>query len=150
MTNDIPVGYLIYQAQRAIHQMINQSFQKAGLPLVIEQWPVLMEVFHANGLSHQQIAEKTRKDKTTLTRLIATMERNGMVECRVDPADKRRKLVFYTSKAALCRDSIEAVLRTMNQQVLNEINSHEEEVFRKVLGQIFENLNWKFELKQKQ
>lgn len=145
MKEKIPVGYLIYQAQRAIHQTINQSFIKAGLPIIVEQWPVLMELFHSNGSSHQYIAEKTRKDKTTVTRLIATMERNGLVECKQDEIDRRKKLIFYTEKAKSLKHEIETVLSEVNKTLLTDVCCNDEEVLRRVLSRIFCNLNWNFE-----
>ena len=141
----IPIGYLIYQAQRAVHQAINQAFHEAGIPFAIEQWSVMMEIFNSNGASQQFIANKVRKDKATVTRLIGTLEKNGLVTCSADISDKRKKCVFYTEKAAGVRAKSEIVLAGINLQIMKNVDQENEQIFREVLKIIFGNLNWSFE-----
>lgn len=148
MTNkpeQIPIGYLIHQAQRAMHQAINQAFHEAEIPFGIEQWPVMMEIFNSNGASQQFIANKVRKDKATVTRLIGTLEKNGLVICRADVSDRRKKLIFYTEKAEKIRSRSENVLSEINQQIMQNVNKEKEQIFRDVITIIFSNLNWSFE-----
>lgn len=141
----IPIGFLIYQLHRAIHQNINQSFAKAGIPIGIEQWQVMMELFNSNGLSQQFLADKTKKDKTTLTRLINNLEKNGLAVRKPDRQDKRKKLIFHTDKAFQLKENIISELQGFNQRLLKNVQAEEEIVFRKVINDFFMNLNWEFD-----
>lgn len=141
----IPIGYLIHQAHRAVHQAINMAFHEAEIPFAIEQWPVMMEIFNSNGASQQFIANKIKKDKTSVTRLIGTLERNGLVVCKADTADRRKKLVFYTEKADQIRSKSVSVLSDINRQIMKDVSAENEQIFRDVLTNIFSNLNWNFE-----
>ena len=143
--DNVPISYLLYQAERAMHQNINQSLLAAGIPLIIEQWVVLRELFNENGVTQQELANKTRKDKTTLTRLIDTLEKNGWVERAKDPEDRRKRLVFYTLKAENQKKDIIEILRKNNKKALKNIEGSRIKEMRETLLCIFQNLAWEFD-----
>ena len=142
---EIPISYLIYQAERAMHNNINQALQAAGIPLIIEQWAVLCELFHENEVTQQELANKTRKDKTTLTRLIDTLEKNGWVERTNDPKDRRKRLICYTPKANKQKSKIIEILRNNNNIALENIEESKIREMREILLSIFQNLGWEFD-----
>ncbi|NQU88665.1 MAG: winged helix-turn-helix transcriptional regulator [Mariniphaga sp.] len=144
---NIPISYLVYQTERAIHHSINLSFQKAGIPLLIEQWPVLTEIFNENGLTQQELANKTKKDKTTLTRIINTLEKNGLVKRGFDKSDRRKKLICSTEKAEQMKLKIIELLKIHNQKALIEIEKTNIDTMRETMFTILKNLDWEFEFK---
>ncbi len=141
----IPISYLIYQAERAIHHNINQSLQAQGIPIMVEQWAIMRELFTKNELTQQELAHKTRKDKTTLVRLVDTLEKNGWVERKPDPKDRRKKLISYTSKASKLKDQVIGILRNNNQKLLNNIDPEKVSEMQEVLLLMFRNLEWEFD-----
>ena len=143
--NEIPISYLIYQADRALHHNINLSLQRAGIPIIIEQWAVMRELFNKNKLTQQELANITRKDKTTLTRLIDTLEKNGWVKRIADPLDRRKKLVCYTEKAVNNKEKIIRILRENNKKALKNVSDEKIEEMRDSLMCIFQNLGWGFD-----
>jgi DNA-binding MarR family transcriptional regulator len=142
---NIPISYLLYQVERAIHKDINQLFQNAGIPILIEQWPILAEIFNENKLTQQELAYKTKKDKTTLTRIIDTLEKNGWVKRGFDKSDRRKKLICYTDKAETLKPNILELLRKQNQKVLSDIEHSRIETTRETLFSILRNLDWEFD-----
>ena len=142
---EIPISYLIYQADRALHHNINLSLQKAGIPLIIEQWAIMHELFNQNRLTQQELATITRKDKTTLTRLIDTMEKNGWVQRIADPTDRRKKLICYTPKAENHKSMIVDILKENNKRALKNVSASKIDEMRETLLSIFQNLGWGFD-----
>ncbi len=141
----IPLSYLVYQAQRALHFNMNADFQAKGIPIVIEQWPVLFEIFNSNGLTQQELAKITNKDKTTITRLINTLEKNGLVTRKADENDRRKKLICYTPKSKKIKSKIIEVLKSSNQKLEDELDKTDLKIMRKVMFAIMKSLNWEFD-----
>lgn len=141
----IPLTYLIYQADKAIHQSLNKVFLKSGIPLVVEQWPVLMEIYSHNGLAQGELARKTRKDKASLTRIIDTLVKNGMAERHDDLHDRRKWRVLATEKAISLRPLIAEVIKNYNEVLITGISREQAEETRKTLLHIFRSLGWEFD-----
>ena len=141
---NLPLSYLIYQADRAIHQSLNRVFMKAGIPLVVEQWPVLMEIYNADGLTQGELAKKTRKDKASLTRIIDTLVKNGMAERHDDLHDRRKWRVSATEKAVGLKPFIAEAIKNYNEILFEGITREQAEETRKTLVHIFRSLGWDF------
>ncbi|WP_196888840.1 MarR family winged helix-turn-helix transcriptional regulator [Aureivirga sp. CE67] len=77
---------------------INERFQAQEIPLTREQWVLLIKLSDFEGVPQHDLAFITERDKTSLTRLIQTMEKKGFVKRKPDPKDRRVNLVFMTEK----------------------------------------------------
>lgn len=76
--------------------MINDKFQENDIDLTREQWLVLFKLFNNDGLSQNQLAKYTDRDKTSLARLINIMERKNLVQRIKKETDKRINLIYLT------------------------------------------------------
>jgi DNA-binding MarR family transcriptional regulator len=72
------------------------KFKKYNLNLTIEQWILLKYLHHEDGLMQNDLAEITNRNKTSLTRLIHTMEKHRLVARISDSVDKRVNRIFLT------------------------------------------------------
>ncbi len=140
----IPITFLIYQASRAIHLHLNKALSENGLPLLIEQWPVLMEIVHNNGISQQELANRVGKNKTTLTRILNTLEKNGFIRRETSTVDKRSKLLYHNDEAEEISPKIIEVLKEQSLEILKGLESDAEEGMREGLDVVFRNLNCEF------
>jgi DNA-binding MarR family transcriptional regulator len=64
----------------------------------IEEWQVLSLLADGRGHSMSDIAEFALTPAPTMTKLIDQMVANNLVYRRVDPADRRRVLVFLAAR----------------------------------------------------
>jgi len=76
--------------------LINEVLLENNIDLTREQWVVLIKLYKYDGLAQNQLAFFTERDKTSLTRLINTMERKNLVIRKAAEKDKRVKLVYMT------------------------------------------------------
>ncbi|WP_196894093.1 MarR family winged helix-turn-helix transcriptional regulator [Aureivirga marina] len=77
---------------------INDRFQENEIPLTREQWVLLIKLSGLEGVPQHDLAYITERDKTSLTRLIQTMEKKGFVKRKAAKNDRRVNLVFMTEK----------------------------------------------------
>lgn len=144
MQTKVPLTYLIYQAVRAIQLQLSNALSENGFPITIEQWPILNEIFFNGGITQQDLANRVRKDKTTLTRILNTLEKNRLIERRASTVDKRKKQLYHTAKAEEMRLGMIEVLKDQGEFILDGLDEKEQEAMRHGLNVIFRNLKWEF------
>jgi MarR family transcriptional regulator, transcriptional regulator for hemolysin len=90
-------GFLLHDAARLLRKRFDQRARALGLTRA--QWQVLAHVNRQEGLNQSALADILEIEPITLVRLIDRLEASGMLERRVDPRDRRARLLFLTDKA---------------------------------------------------
>ena len=90
------LGPWLGKTSKMIGCLINEVLLENNIDLTREQWVVLIKLYKYDGLAQNQLAFFTERDKTSLTRLINTMERKNLVIRKAAEKDKRVKLVYMT------------------------------------------------------
>ena len=62
-------------ATTAVARRLQKNFRQAGLEITIEQWSVLYHLWKEDGLSQQELGNRTFRDKASITRLIDNIEK---------------------------------------------------------------------------
>ena len=63
------------------------------------QVPYLLRLCRCPGISQEELARALYFNKSTVTRQIAALERQGLVRRELSPEDRRRQLVYPTERA---------------------------------------------------
>jgi DNA-binding MarR family transcriptional regulator len=128
-------------ANSALARRLQRYFRENGLDLTVEQWSVLVHLWKQDGVSQQDLSNKTFRDKASITRLIDNMERQGLAERKASPDDRRINLVFLTNEARQLRDITTRIATQTLLDGLEGVSEEDIEVTRRVLTQVYENLN---------
>ena len=91
------VGFLIHDVSRMMRAWFDERAQAMGLTRA--QWRVLVHLAGREGLNQSGLAEILELDTVTLGRHIDNLERDGWLERRPDPSDRRAWLLFLTDAA---------------------------------------------------
>lgn len=97
MNNKKALGPWLGKTSKMIGCYINDVLLENDIDLTREQWVILKKLHHKDGLMQNELAIITERDKTSLTRLINTMERKEIVIRKRSETDKRANLVFLTN-----------------------------------------------------
>lgn len=127
-------------AVNAINRRLQKNFRNAGIEITIEQWSVLYHLWKEEGLSQQQLCDKTYRDKPSITRLIHNLEKMGLVERNNSEVDKRKNHIHLTEKAKKLQEiSINVANETMDEALVG-IGKTEIETVKNVLQKVYDNL----------
>ena len=74
------MGTLIGRTSHAILNKLQKRFREEGYNITVEQWQVLININNTNHQFHQQLAENTFKEKSTITRLLDGLEKKNLIE----------------------------------------------------------------------
>lgn len=99
---DAHLVQLLAQAERRVTARIAETLEANGSSL--EQWRVLCVLVERDGSPMNEIAARAMLPSPTLTRVVDRMVAANLVHRRADNRDRRRVLVFLTSRGRdLCR-----------------------------------------------
>jgi DNA-binding MarR family transcriptional regulator len=90
------MGFLLKHAYARFQEIQQESLSPLGL--TGRMIGVLAAAAELAPTTQQRIGERLRVDRTTMVALIDNLETSGLVERRIDPNDRRSKLVHITPK----------------------------------------------------
>lgn len=93
---DTSIGRWIGSTAKMVDNYLHEAFQSQGLDLSKEQMVVLKKLHENDGLIQNELAYLTLRDKSSLARLLAKMERKNYITREQDEFDKRVNRVFIT------------------------------------------------------
>jgi DNA-binding MarR family transcriptional regulator len=98
---DNTLGPWLGKTSKMLACLIGEVFKENNLDLTREQWVFLVKLNHKDGIPQNELAFITERDKTSLTRLVKTMERKDLIIRQNSTKDKRIKLVFLTEEGKI-------------------------------------------------
>ena len=133
-------GNLILKVSTALSNYVNKNFADSGIDLNTQQMVILMVLWANDGQRQQDLADRTHKDKTSVTRLLAGMEKKKLIRRRQDKHDSRQKLVYVTEKSLAIKKQVLHSLRNDFAYIQKDIDAQELSTCVNVLESAYQNL----------
>ncbi len=118
---------------------IGDQFIENNIKLTKEQWLLLKKLHERNGQVQNDLAFITDRSKTSLTRLIGTMEKKGLVYRVGCEADRRINRVYYTEKGKDIFAQAEPVFLEVVEQLTENLSEEQVKLTIESLKQIIKN-----------
>jgi len=137
---DVVFGVLSGKVSTAINRRLYRDFRAADIFITPEQWTILLSLSYKDGITQQELATTTFRDKPSITRLIDNLEKCSLVVRLGDKTDKRINLIHITKAGlALNEKAVQIALNVM-KDALYGIEEEEYRVGEQILKRIFINL----------
>ncbi|WP_104383912.1 MarR family winged helix-turn-helix transcriptional regulator [Sphingobacterium sp. HMA12] len=88
----------------AVMRRLQRNLKEAGLSITSEQWSIMYNLWVEEGLTQQELAIRTFRDKPSVTRLINNLERLNLVIRVNDKNDRRSNLIYLTKIGRKMKD----------------------------------------------
>jgi len=134
------LGILLSNAHNSMTKRFLQNTHKIGLDISLDQWMVLGPIWKLNGACQKDLAEFCLKDKTSITRIINTLEKKNLVVRIPDQLDHRMKRVVLTNQGSQLFFDVLPVMEQTRKEVAKNISKKDIEIFKDVLTRITTNL----------
>mgnify|MGYP001425590833 FL=1 len=139
LKSDINLGMLIAQVHRLSTKKFVQNSHNSGIDISMDQWLVLGPIWENEGISHKEISEYSLKDKTSVTKIIDTLEKKNLVVRVPDQLDHRIKRVVLSNKGKKLFLEVIPVMELTRDQLRKGITDKEIELLRSILSKIYKN-----------
>lgn len=138
---DLTLGCITTQAALSARAFLSRRLEENGIDMTIEQFKVMVVLWKEKSSTQQNIADFVGKDKTSVTRLIAGLEKRSLIQRTSDKSDKRCNLVTLTPQGIALETSTMAVLSEASAFVHKDIDPKELEITLRVLQTMCQTLN---------
>jgi DNA-binding MarR family transcriptional regulator len=108
--------------------------------LTPRQISVLMAVAKGGGLSQTDIVERTAIDRSTVADLVRRLQKKGLVKRRRTKEDARAYAINLTHEGARIASTAEAMMRRVDERILDALPSKDRGKFLEDLRTIVANL----------
>lgn len=123
-----------------ISVFVADRFRKSNSNLTIEQWQLLKLLHREDGLMQNKIAKTTNRSKTSLTRLVDTMEKHNLVSRIPDSKDKRVNRIFLTKNGTNIFESTFPIIEEIRKDIESGLTDKEIKVLIHTLKKVQENI----------
>jgi len=126
-----------------ISRLHSKNFERhaLGLSMTLAQCKVLAHLQRNEGVSQVKLAELTDTDPMTLVRLLDRMERDGWVERRAHPGDRRARQLFLTKTALPVLQEMWRVSDRVRAEAMAGLSAADREQLLGLLSRVQANLN---------
>ena len=141
------VEYHIRAAWYGFFRMYNQEAVKHGFTTSIGF--VLLNLHFKVGTPATKIAPLMGMESRSLSRMLNSMEEQGLIRKEQDEYDKRSVLIFLTEKGREKRELSRLTVRGFNEELNSKISEEEFDTFVKVMNKITSQIEDHTEVKIK-
>jgi DNA-binding MarR family transcriptional regulator len=139
MTRPEPVGLLVAAARRRIKQAVGRRL--AARRLTPPQFWLLVAIQQKRAPSVSELAERLRGDQPTVSRIVATLVRRGLVRVDDDPEDGRRGRLVATAAGQSLQRALAPLAKEVRAAIVRGMDDAEQEALRVGLRKVIENMD---------
>ena len=132
------LGYQIGLLGRLYDRHLQDALKEFGV--APGQFAPLVMLFEQDGLTQADLCRRINVEQPTMANTLGRMERDGLIKRKSDTVDKRRTLVFLTSKAKDVQNKIMNAVRDVSHHALDGLSATEQDEAFRLLSRMIENL----------
>ncbi|HHJ51406.1 MAG TPA: MarR family transcriptional regulator [Phaeodactylibacter sp.] len=133
-------GFLLERTSKLMKKQAQRVLKQADAGVTVDQWVILQELAHENGLSQYALAERTMKDPPTVTRIIDLLCEKKLLERRADARDRRRFRIFLTRAGRRKYEQVYPLIRAFRESAFKGLSANERKTLTEFMQRIQENL----------
>lgn len=101
---------------------------------------IMAELWSKDGISQKELGVSLIKNKSSVNKMLVSLEDAGMIIKKDNPEDKRGKLIFITQKGRELQNYVERKSNEMEEEILKDCTKEEIKITKKVLAELYEKL----------
>jgi len=133
-------GFHVNRVSYLMTEEIEKRFEKAGLPIVAQDFAILFRLFSGGALSQADIVSLMMRDKTTVTRRLDGLVKKGLITRSPNAEDRRRFDICITQQGRDVLDVAFPMARDFQKELVKDIPQQDKEVTVQVLRKIMQGL----------
>lgn len=128
------VGFLLAKAYQQACAIFKEEFNHYDI--TPQQFGLLAFLWQEDGLSQSELSLRSQIDRTTIGGIIDRLEKEGLIERRNHPEDRRAYQVFLTSKGKLLEDELCSMADRVQTTVNAPLSTEEQATLIRLLEKI--------------
>jgi DNA-binding MarR family transcriptional regulator len=132
------LGYQVNLAARLFARALAALVEPLGL--APGQFPVLLALWEREERTQGELSRLVQVEQPTMANTLARMERDGLIQRKPDPRDRRRTVIRLTTRGRDLESPAVAAARSINARAVQGLTPREQDELRRMLGIVAANL----------
>ncbi len=135
-----PLGIVFSDTARLHHRFHHMIFESFG---IYRGQPRLFFVLHdeREPINQTSLAKKMNISPSTLTRMVQSLEKKGLVVRHIDENNQRQTLISLTEEGKAVHLQIRDLFSRTDERIFHSMTEEEQEIFRKLLLKVQEQMS---------
>jgi len=134
------LGYLVHLLLYGLRRNFIRESERAGMRVTPEEMVVVVLLHERGGLTQTELAATLAKDKAVITRMLAQLEKRGLVRREADPGDRRAIRSHLTEAGRASYEQLQPLLDTFIRRAVEGLSQEDFDLTRKNMRRIIDNL----------
>jgi DNA-binding MarR family transcriptional regulator len=139
-SSEYSLGYTIGKTNWYMKTLLSKLLREEKCGITNEQWFVLKMINENPGSSQTEIAERSQKDKTNITRILDLLEKSAYIERRRDDRDRRVYRIHLTAEGKKVLKAVIPVTQKTEKICTHSINKKQITEIIKLLDSVCANI----------
>jgi len=128
------------KTNKKIMKLLSNRYKYMKLNITPNQSKVLMYIYENNNITSNDIGKWVHVNKSTLSKMLNNLERNGYIIRESSKVDTRKKNIELTSKALKIVKILESDAKKVSELLMIGIKKDEYDTFKRVLEKVEMNI----------
>jgi len=137
------LGSLLHDVARLMRRRFERRAREVALPLSRSQCSVLFRVARDEGMRQATLAQILDMEPITLVHLIDRLEHAGLVERRLNPRDRRVRMLYLTPAARPVLEQIHSLGALVHDEACADLSRERRQALMADLTRLKANLSSK-------
>ena len=134
-------GFLTGRVSRLIDYKVEAEKARRKYRFPKSCMGILANLWAQDGIKQQDLADDMIRNKSSITKMILALEKDGLITRKVDDHDKRQKRIYLTKEGKAFKEFIIKKAKKGEKQAIKGLSPEEVVTAKKVLQTIYNNLN---------
>ncbi|MCP4131029.1 MAG: MarR family transcriptional regulator [bacterium] len=134
------LGYLINKTALKMKNNLNNRLKENGFNITADQFAILNIINNNNGLTQSEIANIIEKDKTGITRILDSMEKNDFIKRKKHETDRRAYCIFITDHGKKTREEADIFIQNMTSVLIKNFGQKKHDELIRLLSVLHDTL----------
>lgn len=135
------LGFLTNRIARLINQHIEPFMLENGYHFPTSCLGILADLWVKDGLQQKELGSSLIKNKSSINKMLHSLEKADMIVKIADSTDHRSKRIFLTERGKKLKNHISEKSQQMDELFLSEIPKEQIEVTKTVLTKMYHSLS---------
>jgi len=119
--------------------LINRSFHTNQLGISYDQYMVINSVYKKQGVTQSHVAEVTRKEPASISRIVKLLENKEIIERVPDRSNRRAKRLYLTPRGKEIHSKATRIFNTIAKDGFEGVYEQEINLFVRILEKVHLN-----------
>lgn len=128
------INYLLTLTQHEVFQTFSERLSRFGI--TPGQYGVLNCLWQRESCTPKEIVQTLQLDSSTVSGVLDRMQKGGLIDRVIDPADRRSVQVIATELGNSIRDEVLQTIADLNEEILGDFSQEDRATLISCLQQI--------------